>query len=89
MQTRLNYRPHPKDGEGNVFNLSTPRGNGGKLGGQPGRGSAKVVSQGVGGGQLEGWGSARGVSQRGVSRGEGSAGEVSWGGQLGGGWGSA
>ena len=73
MQTRLHYRPHPKDREGNVFNLSAPRGVGVSWGSQPGG-----VSQGMGGGQLGGGVQPGGSARRGSAGGFGSAGGVSW-----------
>ena len=57
----FNYRPHPKDGEGNVFTLSTPGGGSGQSsrggGGQvsPARGGVRSVQPGGGGGQSS-WG---------------------------------
>ena len=47
----INYRPHPKDGEGNVFTLSTPGhlGGGGVSPAQPGGGGVRSVQPGVGG----------------------------------------
>ena len=46
------YRPHPKDGEGNVFSLSTPGGGGGQSsrGGQvsPAGGGVRSVQPGRG-----------------------------------------
>ena len=48
------YRPHPKDGEGNVFTLSTP-GGGDQV--QPTGGGVRSVSRrGGGGGQSAGGG---------------------------------
>ena len=46
------YRPHPKDGEGNVFTLSTPAGGGGGSGqsADGGGGGVGQVSQPTGGG---------------------------------------
>ena len=44
LSTWSNYRPHPKDGEGNVFTLSTPGGGGGS--GPAGRGGVRSSSGG-------------------------------------------
>ena len=47
LETNYFYRPHPKDGEGNVFSLST-LGGGGQV--QPAGGGGGQVSQPTGGG---------------------------------------
>ena len=57
------YRPHPKDGEGNVFSLST-LGGGGQVRVQPGGGVRSESSRGGGSGQSS-WGGGGSVQPAG------------------------
>ena len=80
------YRPHPKDGEGNVFSLSTPGGGSGQRSIQPGGGvrssqwggggRSKVNSAGGGSGPASGGGSGQRSIQPGGVRSSWGGGQV-------------